>query len=450
MLVLDRLALSDVIALVPRLGSLKMLAQGEGTGSIRDFDLRTLGAAGMEVAASDDSGVEQMLDTIMARSGSADAIRQPFGGFYEWMAALPEGDLRTWLGERMGAMVGKRGILWTNWRKFVATDPAADRISIAEAGAILGLSEHATRRVIPSAALAAFNTRRRIRPSYERRHVEALRSRLDHTLTVVAAAHRLGTTPRSLRELVRVGLIETDQLAGVAFGNAARFSIETLDRFLDDLSDGAPVFDMPPTGVLRLPVATRRVGNVKLCRALLLRAVRPCGRLSGPKSLSSILISESALGSIRHAGTMGCVATKEAAKILELRERTFNALTAAGHLQAAIHISSTKYYRLSDLENFNRKYITSHEIARASGTNTATVLAVLEETGLRPSIEMESSDRIEVRFFERSRVERRRPINPYQTRARRSAFESPMSIGGRQPLEIQPKQERFVQKTQSV
>lgn len=401
---LDRLPLADVIALIPRLGSLQLLSSNGSVGRIRAADAGVLKVRGMEVAMSNDAGVECLLDAILRENGPTDSLRAQLGGFYEWFASLPAGALRNWLSERIGVTVGRRGILWTNWQKFVSGNPSPDRVSIAEAGAILDLTEQATRRVLTAVHLIPDDTRSSIRPSYDRSHVEALGLQLHSTLEVCDAAAQLGTTARSFRQLAGAGIIEPDHLAATAFGNAARFAPNSVAAILEKLVHGVPVRDTAPVGAIIFENAARQLGIVKLCRGLLEGTIRPVGRRSGRKSLEKLFISSNSIAKMKLNIGQDFLCARSAAYFLGLRERAFAALVSAGHLTPARYVSQYHIFCVNDLEAFARRYISLSELAVNCNASIKQIISCAAEVGIRPSIELSSSDRIEVCFYERSFV----------------------------------------------
>ncbi|GJE52677.1 hypothetical protein GOFOIKOB_5751 [Methylobacterium tardum] len=437
---LDRLPLADVIALIPRLGSLKLLSSNGSFGRIRTADAGLLKVRGMEVAMSNDAGVECLLDATLRKNGPADSLRAQLGGFYEWFASLPAGALRNWLSERVGVTVGRRGILWTNWQKFVSGNPSPDRVSIAEAGAILDLTEQATRRVLTAVHLIPDDSRSSIRPSYDRSHVEALGLQLHSTLEVCDAAAQLGTTARSFRQLAAAGIIEPDHVAATAYGNAARFAPDSIAAILEKLVHGVPVRGTAPGGAIIFENAARQLGIVKLCRGLIEGTIRPVGRLSGRKSLDKLLISSNSIALMKLNIGKDYLCAKSAAIFLSLRERAFAALVSAGHLTPALYVSPYHIFCVNDLDEFARRYINHSELAVNFGTSTKQILSSIAEIGISPSIELYSSDRIEVRFYERRSVcdlshtisvsFRNQALSVAPRRSRRSVSGDPRKLSG--------------------
>lgn len=421
--VLDGLPLCDALALLQRLGSLADVGSSGGARAVVRKRQAVLVSAGMAIALGGNEGVEAALSTRLDGAETADGLPAALGALYGWFREIPDGSLRRWLSERIAAVAGTHGILWTNWRKHVAVDPTPERITVDQARVLLDLSGQPTRRVLRAAGLFPSDARRRIRPTVDRSAVEAVRRRLDNLLDLPTAAWRLGVTPRSLLKLSRSGIFPASDLGSAAFGNAVFFDPAELDAILSMFASGLAVTDVVPSGTRSLPDASRNMGISKLCRLLLDGGILPCGLRAGERGLKAVLIELDACRTDDVAGPDYLTAAGAACR-LGLRGETMAGLLAAGHLRAEIGIAGRRLIHRDAVEKFRNRYVTSSELAQAWGTSTRVVLRRMEGAGIRPAIEFVRSGRIQVRLFERASMPREDSISPKAAAGKRPRYET--------------------------
>jgi hypothetical protein len=429
--ILDTIPLCDAIALMQRLGCCVSAGRDARFGKTAPPDRPAMMLAGFHTVRTGDEGIEKTIDALLAAPGRPDRLRVQLGQLYSWFAALPEGELQSWMATRIANVVKRNQLSWQGWERHVVEPPTPDRISASRAKACLDASWDRTVAILDAAGLRR-DVDQRCRPTVDRRQVEMLASRVGRFINVDVLAGTLGITPASVRKLVAAGILPRDRLALAAFRHP-RFDPIEVDAILDRMQGNAPVLEAPPSDSVSIVRAARKVGIVTLCRAILDGRIVATARIAGPPGLAGIRIRSVGIAELSRARNDPWIGLLEAGRTLGMRRNGLDLIVAAGHIRTIKDARRLRLLDRADVANFQTRYVSTTELSRSFRTSARTILSRLVDRGCRPAIELALGDRIEIRLYERSVVDILRRAPDSVERGSISVAGGNLHLGCRQP-----------------
>lgn len=429
--ILDTLPLCDAIALMQRLGCCVSAGRDARFGKTDPADRPAMMLAGFHAVRTGNEGIEKTIDALLAAPGRPDRLRVQLGQLYSWFAALPDGDLQSWMATRIANVVKRNQLSWQGWERHVVEPPTPDRISASRAKACLDAGWDRTVAILEAAGLRR-DVDERCRPTVDRRQVELLASRVGRFINVDILAGTLGITPASVRKLVAADILPRDRLALAAFRHP-RFDPIEVDAILDRMQGNAPVLEVPPSDSVSIVRAARKVGIVALCRAILDGRIIAIARIAGPPGLAGIQIRSAGIAELTRARNDPWIGPLEARKTLGMRRNGLDLIVAAGHIRTIKDARRLRLLDRADVARFQTHYVSTTELSRSFRTSARTILFRLAERGCRPAIELALGDRIEIRLYERSVVDILRRAPDGVERSSISVAAGKRHLGCRQP-----------------
>ncbi|TXN08034.1 hypothetical protein FV222_01415 [Methylobacterium sp. WL103] len=429
--ILDALPLCDAIALMQRLGCCVSAGRDVRFGKTDPADRPAMMLAGFHAVRTGDKGIEKTIDALLAAPGRPDRLRVQLGQLYSWFAALPDGELQSWMANRIANVVRRNQLCWQGWERHVVEPPTPDRISASRAKACLDAGWDRTVAILEAAGLRS-DVDERCRPTVDRRQVEMLASRVGRFINVDILAGTLGITPASVRKLVAADILPRGPLALAAFRHP-RFDPIEVDAILDRMQGNAPVVEVPPSDSVSIVRAARKVGIVALCRAILDGQIVATARVVGTPGLAGIRIRSAGIAELSRARNDPWIGPLEAGKTLGMRRNGLDLIVAAGHIRTIKDARRLRLLDRADVASFQTRYVSTTELSHSLRTSARSILSRLAERGCRPAIELALGDRIEIRLYERSVIGILRRATDDVERGSISVVGNQLHLGCRQP-----------------
>ncbi|ABD07240.1 hypothetical protein RPB_2536 [Rhodopseudomonas palustris HaA2] len=210
-----------------------------------------------------------------------------------------------------------------------------------------------------------------------------------HTTLSRPAASRHINAPRCQIDL----LVKSDLIKPVLDGRAAgavdQYAVPDLDRFLEQLLDGAVRVDSPGPDQLDIPAAGKRAccSAAEIVRLVLDKKLAWTGRSAGARGYLALLVDVAELRPLVQGDDHGGIKPRDVAKLLGVNDQVVYRLIEHGHLPSTSRIHPINrcpqtVVMPADLQAFQRAYVTLFGLAKERGEHFRKTKKAMDDAGV--------------------------------------------------------------------
>lgn len=380
------------------IGAVELFGRKAPVKTLADDEWREAGAAGYEIASGGDAGIRAWLDQLRSsypESRSDGTGPQAwFGRLHTWLTDVREDaydPLRTIIRRLVGDMapVGPEDTLYGR--------PIVEKRrlhSIRTAALETGLHPKRLRRILAATGTIPLNHRgltddRVIFPAPE---AEAILTKARHAISERDAEAYLNAGRVHTKLLAQAGFITPFASSGQEALKDHAYDTRDLDDFLAALSARAETLEAHAEPIHRIPEAAKRAncGAGEIVKAILDGSLGWVGQIAGERGYMSILVDLVQVRDLVRGDHGDNITLTVVQSSLKTTFAVVDALVRSGILPSGRAISPINRcpytaVKAVDLQAFQEKFGSLHEIARERGMHFAPLKRALSERGIEPA-----------------------------------------------------------------